>query len=247
MRLVYLASAIVLLLAICALSSRDAIAKTWQKAPLIMVYDRGSMKEVYQDNGAAKINLAELKKSEHVYALGPLSKLRGEIMILDSVPYESRIGGGRVQIKTDWNETAAFLVWASVPKWRKIRVPASVLDYGLFDAWLETMTVGDDAPLRSQFPFLLKGKLNILKWHIVNRVDDGEPISAAKHNEQRFYGKARDIEVEMLGFYSPAHKGLFIPDAHSSHIHVKSGEDLLAHVDDFEPKDEELTLYVPTR
>ncbi len=217
------------------------------RAPLIMVYDRGSMKEVYQDNAAAKVNLSELQSTEHLYALGPLSKLRGEIMIIDSLPFESRISGGRVQIKSDWNESAAFLIWSSVPKWRKMRVPSAVLDMRLFESWLSSMVGFEDAPLRGQFPFLLKGNFDSLEWHLANQTEDGAPLSAEKHNEQMFHGKSKNLHAEIVGFYSPDHEGLFIPQGRSTHMHVKSGDDLMAHVDNFEPKDDGLTLYVPCR
>ncbi len=243
----FIASILLLSLLSLAFIFEHKVESAPASSPLIMVYDRGSMQEIYKDNAAAKVNLTELKNTEHLYALGPLSKLRGEIIIWDSVPHESRISAGQMQVKSDWNESAAYLVWASVPKWRKIKVPPAVLDINLFESWLYSMSGKEEAPLRGQYPFLLKGRFNHLLWHVVNEQDDGKPLTPAKHQAQKFHGHSRDIRAEIVGFYSPDHQGLFIPKGRRTHMHVQSGDDLLGHVDEFEPKDEGLTLYVPSR
>lgn len=221
------------------------------RAPLTMVYDRGSMTEVYKDSGAAKVKLSDLKSTEHLYAIGPLSKLRGEILIWDSVPYEARVSKGEVQVKSDWDESAAFLIWSSVPKWRKMAVPPAVQSLGLLEMWMDSMSGGVDTPLRRQYPFLIKGKFGRIQWHIVNVQDDGKPLTQEKLQAQKFHGQSKALKAELVGFFSPDHQGLFISPGRHTHIHMKTGaegEEVIAHVDDFDPTaDDTLTLYVPTR
>ncbi|MBX9685934.1 MAG: acetolactate decarboxylase [Candidatus Obscuribacterales bacterium] len=218
------------------------------RSPMIMLNERGSMPELYKDNAAAKIKLSELKEQKHIYALGPLSKLRGEILILDSVPYECRAHKGEVQLKSDWNEEAAFLVWSKVTKWKKIAVPPAVLSVALLETWLASMTGGENFPLRHQFPFIIKGKFAHLGWHIVSVQDDGKPLTPQKHREQRFHGMAKGVSAEIFGFYSPDDQGIFIAAGRKVHMHAKVGDYLVAHVEDFEPKlDSSLTLFVPAR
>lgn len=229
-----------------AMSQATVPAQKVKRAPLVVVHDRGSMSEVLKDNGEGKIQLSELKNIEHLYALGPLSKLRGEIIIWDSEPFESRSHKGQVQVKSDWNEQAAFLVWASVPKWRKIKVPPAVRSVELLDAWLDSMSGGPNTPLRSQYPFILKGHFGRISWYLANVQDDRTPLSAQKHHMQRFFGQSKNLQAQVLGFYSPAHQGIFIPQGRHCHMHVKVGQDLVAHLDDFDPHgDSGLTLYVP--
>lgn len=233
------------------LAMPNSVCGADKQVPLTMVFDRGSMKEMYKDNAAGKIKLSELRDLPHLYALGPLSGLRGEILVWDSLPFESRIDKGQVQIKSDWDESAAFLVWSSVPAWRKIRVPESVSSLELLDSWLSSLSGPPGAPLPSQFPFLLKGNFSRIFWHIVNAKDDGRKLTPEKHQESKFRGQAKNLNAEMLGFYSPAHQGYFIPSGRRSHLHfrtIKSDYDVLAHVDEFDPKlDSQLTLYVPRR
>lgn len=221
-----------------------------EKAPLVMVYDRGSMQEMYKDNAAAKVKLAELKEIQHLYALGPLSELRGEILVWDSVPFQSRARNGQVQVKSDWGESAAFLVWSSVERWKKIAVPDSVQNYQMLDMWLKSMSGSSAAPLQSQFPFLLRGKLSLVNWHIVSHSDKSGTISPQSHDKEKYFGKSENIKVEILGFYSPAHQGLFIPRGRATHLHFRSGKPkdlMVAHLDNFEVGDNSLALYVPAR
>ena len=229
----------------CFKDSAAALAKHF-RAPQVVLYDRGSMKEIYKDNGAAKIKLSLLKDTAHLYALGPLSDLRGEILVWDSQPFESRARDGAVRVKQDWDESAAYLVWASVPKWKKVMVPTSVRSPELMEQWLRSMSGPEGFPLRSQFPFLIKGHFGAISWHVVNVQNDGKPLTPQKHQEQKFHGVSHDLRADMLGFYSPEHQGFFIPQGHSMHLHVKVGEELVAHVDDFDPYgDNGLNLYIP--
>lgn len=217
------------------------------KAPLIPVESRGSMKEIYQDDAAAKIKLSELQGVEHLYALGPLSKLRGEIIIWDSVPQESRANRGHIQVKSDWEESAAFLVWSKVSKWKKIEVPTSVRSMQTLEMWLNSMSNMEAAPLRREYPFLLKGHFGRIAWHVVNSKEDGKPLTPSKHQEQKFHGQTTDVKAEMLGFFAPEKQGEFIPRGQKTHLHVRVGEQLVAHVEDFDPVgDYSIKLYVPS-
>jgi acetolactate decarboxylase len=237
--------AMLLCCSVLFLSSADPAGS---RAPFIPVYDRGSMKEIYQDDAAAKVSLSDLKDTEHLYALGPLSKLRGEILIWDSKPYEVRVKDGQMQVKSDWDESAAFLVWASVKKWQKTRVPASVRSLDTLEKWMYSMSGKPGSPLSSQYPFLIKGKFGRIAWHVINVRDDGKGLTPEKVEAQRYHGESKFLHADMVGFYSPAHQGLFIPQGRRTHLHLRAGEDMVAHVDDFDPLgDEGLILYVPGR
>jgi len=217
------------------------------RARLITVHDRGSIQDVFVDGGAPKVFLSEIETERHLYALGPLSKLRGELMILDSVPWEARVRGGKVQVKSDWKESAAFLVWASVAKWQKTRVPLSVVNLSAFESWLLSLSGKPGSPLQFQYPFLLKGRFARVSWHIVNVRDDGTPLTEEKHRAQTYHGESKDVNAEFLGFYSPEHQGIFINQGRRTHIHMKVGDELIAHVDSFDLDDRHgLILYVPS-
>jgi alpha-acetolactate decarboxylase len=211
-----------------------------------IVYDRGSLKEIFKDNAAAKVDLFEMANTEHLYALGQLAGLKGEIMIWDGCPFESHVDAKQVQVRSDWHEPAAYLVWTSVRKWQKTRVPSSVENLAALEMWLASMSGKPGSPLSVKYPFLVKGHFERVAWHIANVHDDGSLLTPAKEEAQRYHGTSRKLKGEILGFYAPDHQGLFIPDNHSTHMHFRISNRLVAHVDDFEPSgDPGLTLYVP--
>jgi hypothetical protein len=53
----------------------------------------------------------------HLYGLGPLEGLRGEVSIFGSVPSIARIEQDMVVTASSWRARACFLVWAQVPAW----------------------------------------------------------------------------------------------------------------------------------
>ena len=213
------------------------------------VYDRGSMQDLLDDRSAAEINLSELKNAEHLYALGALSKGRGEILVFDSQPYEARCKGGRVQVYSGWSESAAYLVWSSVPRWRKTRVPPSVRSMETLEMWLASMSGKRGSPLPAGYPFLIKGHFGRVSWHVDDRsADNVVAVKNKKKQVSEFHGVSYDLHPEVVGFYSPADQGVFIPRGHRTHMHLKVGSELVAHVDDFDPcGDVGLILYVPCR
>lgn len=215
----------------------------------IMVNSKGSIQEMYKDNAAAKIHLSALQGQEHIYGIGPLSGLRGELMLFDSVPFESRINKGRLQLKSDYDESAAFLVWSCVPRWRKVSVPSSVTSLELLEMWLSSLSGQMGAPLPTRYPFIIKGRFDRIAWHVMNLKDDGKALTPEKHQAAKFHGQSRHIKAELLGFYAPADAGYLVPARRAVHIHfhgIGADADTMAHVEDFDPEgDSELSIYFP--
>ena len=73
------------------------------------------------------MSLPELRRFEHLYALGPLEGLRGEISVFDGVPLIARVREGTVTVAAEDGAGACFLVYADVPSWRwtKARPPGA--------------------------------------------------------------------------------------------------------------------------
>ena len=61
----------------------------------------------------------------HLYGLGPLEGVRGEVSIFGGAPSIARIERDAVVTATSWSVRACFLVWAQVPTWSE-RVPTAV-------------------------------------------------------------------------------------------------------------------------
>jgi hypothetical protein len=74
----------------------------------------GAQRDVLAGNLRAVVSLTELRRFEHLYALGPLEGLRGEISVFDGVPLIARVREGTVAVAGEGGAGACFLVYADV-------------------------------------------------------------------------------------------------------------------------------------
>lgn len=205
------------------------------------------MQELLEDRAAPKICLSELRKDRNIYGIGSLSKMRGEIMIWNSRPYQSRTLHGRVQVKSDWQESAALLVWSSVPNWRRISMPPAVRGVDSMESWLDSMSGRPGAPLPAEYPFLIKGRFGHLLWQIATPRKESARLTREKYGLQQFHGQSHFVKGEIVGFYSLAAAGIHAPAGRHLHMHIRSTDGkLMAHLEDFDPVvDSDLSFYVP--
>ncbi|NJN42788.1 MAG: hypothetical protein HC811_11710 [Flammeovirgaceae bacterium] len=86
--------------------------------------------------------------------------------------------------------------------------------------------------LQEPVPFIIKGQANELKWHIVNGQGSG-PQSHREHIAGGFQSTLKNNEVDVLGFYSESHEGVFTHINQNIHAHFKTANETAAgHVDD---------------
>ena len=178
-----------------------------------------------------------------LFGLGPLDSLRGELLTLNGITYVARatMGGGMTVQKTQ-DAKAPFFVFSYVPKWKEIALPDSVTDLGRLERYLSSRTGATGAPI----VFRLKGSLENSMIHVVN-LPRGVKIRSPQdaHNGQKKY-KLRKREVEMLGFFSTMHQGIFTHHDSFIHLHLLSSDKKMSgHVDEASFKKGQIKLYVP--
>jgi len=120
------------------------------------------------------VDLAKMKEDPHLYALGPLAGLKGEITVVDSAVFVSKASGNQAVVTQDPNAKAVFLVFSSVPAWRLITLPTNVLSETDLAAFLQNLM---SAETRSAF--LVRGTAARGRYHI-----------------QNYHGKAKDLTHE---------------------------------------------------
>jgi len=104
------------------------------------------------------VALTSLANRKHLYALGPLEGLRGEITIIDSTVSISRVVNGRPNLKRILGGDAAFLVAAVVADWTSADLPVEV--HNLADLERVLPRLASDAGFSSAgpFPALIEGR-----------------------------------------------------------------------------------------
>ncbi|MBI4402933.1 MAG: acetolactate decarboxylase [Deltaproteobacteria bacterium] len=198
---------------------------------------------VHEGNLAGQISLETLIKLPHLYALGPMEGLKGEVSIFDGLPFITRIQDRRIVVDRSFHYKACFLVYAQVDRWHKLSVPQNVRTVKEVEQFVwQAAAVSLDTS--KPFPFLLKGKAALVQYHIVNKTD-GLPHNPDQHEKVKYRFALKDQAVEMVGFCSDKHRGVFTPPNSKIHMHVRTLDGTAGgHVDDLQ-LNRGMTLFLP--
>jgi acetolactate decarboxylase len=183
----------------------------------------GAQGNVLQGDISGHIALTSLSGLTNLYAVGPAERLQGEVSIFDSVATISKIIGDTINIESDFKINACFLVYAQISAWREVTIPSVIAD----EASLETCIVKVAAELgidvSRPFPFLLKATPKRARFHVLDK-RDGLPHNPELHEKAKVRFTLEREPVEVIGFYSNRHRGIFTPGDANLHMHVKSAD-----------------------
>jgi hypothetical protein len=85
----------------------------------------------------AVLDLRTLKGTSHLWGLGALGGLTGEITIADGLSLLARVGTNRsIQVTESYDGDATICVWAEVPSWQTTPVPPDIRTYSELEAAL---------------------------------------------------------------------------------------------------------------
>ncbi len=204
----------------------------------------GALRTIMSGNIQPVISLDTLSKSNHLYALGALDNLKGEIQIFDSKPSNSFVIDNSLQIKDSYNLKASLLVYAEIKAWDTFRVENSRTKSDLEEQIFELATnrgINTEEP----FPFLLDGTIATLDWHVINWKDGDTIHNHKKHKESGLNGTLANKKVQIIGFYSTKHKAVFTHHTTNIHMHFKTDDNTIAgHIDDMS-LNQTITLKLP--
>lgn len=228
--------AILILLTIISVSScrTDSEESSNEMTNHFKVEYAGALKDMmHKGDISAKAELSELAEAEHLYALGALENLKGEIQIFDSKPYNTIVSDSLLAFDHSFDKKATLLVYASVSNWTSISIPDSIITYQQLESYIAQSAEEHQIEMDNPFPFLLAGTPQSFDWHVINWKEGDTDHSHAKHIRSGLHGTINNREVTMLGFYSDSHHAIFTHHTTNMHIHVKTVDNKLAgHLDD---------------
>ena len=204
----------------------------------------GAQKNVMAGDLSAHITLKSLEGLNHLYAVGPLEELKGEITILNSQTSVSRVTATGVSIETGFGHSACFLAYSQVEFWREVPLPAGVRTERDLERYIPEVaaTVGIDPHL--PLPFLLSGAFERIELHILHKTD-GLLHNRELHDKAKVHYTIVGGDAELIGFYSSSHRGVFTPGESVLHIHARTGDGMLSgHVEEVVLTDS-TRLYLP--
>lgn len=204
-------------------------------SPRYHVQHRGALSTLMHEGDLrAVIALDSLKHLPNLYALGAVENLKGEILIYGSEAYIASVQDSAVQMARDFGHKAALLVYAQVEQWQEIKIPEGVQEMKALESFITQTAKQRGLKLDAPFPFLLRGAINVA-WHVVDWAEGDTVHTHAKHKASGLHGKLQQEAVEIFGFYSEQHHGIFTHRDSNMHLHVKTAVgDLAAHVDDLQ-------------
>ncbi|MBL4593626.1 MAG: acetolactate decarboxylase [Flavobacteriales bacterium] len=194
---------------------------------------KGALKNMmHKGDISAKANLTDFKEISHLYALGAIENLKGEIQIFDGKPFNTIVIDSTLSFDNSFHKKATLLVYASVDKWKTINIPNNIESYEQLESYIKQTAKGNRINVDEPFPFLIEGTLHSFDWHVINWKDGDTEHSHDKHISSGLHGTISNRQVEMLGFYSNSHHAIFTHHTTNMHIHVKTIDDEIAgHVD----------------
>jgi len=198
-----------------------------------IVKHKGALHNImHKGDLSSKANLKDLENQEHIYALGALENLKGEILIIDSKVFNTYVEDTNIVIDNTYNKRASLLVYANVESWSYHRLVKKIRTYQELEYLVEEIARQNGIDINKPFPFLIEGKLKSFDWHVINWKDGDQEHSHEKHIHSGLHGTIKNKEVLLLGFYSNSHHSIFTHHTTNMHIHVKTKDNLLAgHLD----------------
>jgi len=194
---------------------------------------------------AAALDLNTLAGRTHLYGLGPLERLRGEVTIADSRPALARVAPyGTVSVTQSFAAGAPFFVWAEVPRWITTTIPAEIRSYEDLERFVPRAAEAAGLDAEKRLPFLVLGHEDLIEFHILNRIGDS-PHNMEEHKKIQIKFELAKAEATIVGFHSTRHRGIFTPGDSNIHVHFQTPDnDQSGHVQKLEIGDG-ATLHLP--
>lgn len=204
----------------------------------------GAMKNVMRKGQLyGTIDLDTISNKQHLYGLGPVEYLTGELLIIDGKAYKSTVVSENImQVEETFQSKAPFFGYATINSWSEQQLPDSVQNLQQLETFLEKITKKSNRP----FLFQLKGIIEGAQIHVVN-LPKGSKVSSPEdaHKGQTNYSLEKE-EVTVLGFFSTEHQSIFTHHDTYLHMHLlTSDKQKMGHLDTVLFQKGTVKLYLP--
>lgn len=193
---------------------------------------------------AGSIDLDTMTNKVSLYGLGPVEYLRGELLIMDGKSYKSVVTSDTtMRVDETYAVKAPFFAFANISKWAEHRVPDSIQT--VFELERYVGILARDSPI--PFLFRLSGTVAKATIHIVNLPVGGTPVGLPEesHKGRRNYNLYNE-PVEIIGFFSKKHKGIFTHHDTFLHMHLITTDfKKMGHLDAVQFTAGAMKLYLP--
>lgn len=192
--------------------------------------DVGAMRDVmWKGELGSKISLDTLKPGPGLYGLGPFTGLRGEILINNGEVYIATVNeDAKMHVTKTRKATAPFFVYAYNQEWKSFHPKAQPLSIKEIELFIDEKVKDVETP----FVFRLKGTIVSASIHVQNLAPDTKVSSPQEAHQGQANYDLYDQEVEVIGFFSRQHQGVFTHHDSYTHMHLINSEGTyMGHLD----------------
>lgn len=190
----------------------------------------GTMKAVHHGDVSGKVPLQRFSGRKHLYALGPVAELDGEVTIIDGTAHIAQVRNGEIKTSNSYAISASFLVWAEVSAWRTpIPLGKNAENLSQLEVLIEALGREHGLDLSSPFPFILDGSFDLADFHVLSAPPT--PASGVNHRDSAKNFSIKQTKGKIIGFFSTHHEGVFTHHGSATHLHILLENGLSGHVD----------------
>lgn len=208
--------------------------------PVVII---GNMKDVmWKGETSAKINLDTIHNKEHLYAIGPVENLQGEIMVIDGKSYKASLATDSTEkLEENIEVKAPLLAYSRVKNWKEIIIPDSIKLLNDLENFIGLVSKHEEP-----FIFRVTGTIHAAMIHVTNLPQGVKITSPEDAHTGQVNFTIYNSPSEMVGFYSTKHQGIFTHHDTNIHIHVLTNDKkLMGHLDYLLFKLGTAKLYLP--
>jgi len=182
----------------------------------------GEMRRMFTERDIRpNVELSRLTTNAHLYALGPVAGLKGEVTVLDSQVFVSKVAGTQAVVSLEPKVKSVFLVYASVPAWRSVALPANAVTEQDLANFLQSQL-----PANTRSAFLVRGTAITARYHIQNYQGKAKELTHEAHDKAKVFLDLSNTPVELVGFFTNREDdgGTFVHRGQTTHIHLISAD-----------------------
>lgn len=183
----------------------------------------GAMFKIRKGDLSASVLLDTLPQ-QHLFAIGPVENLQGEIMVWDGRAFKAAIMPDRKQPyveKAPPGLKAIFLVYARVPAWDTLVISEPVEGMAALEELIGRYAHAHGTDTASAFPFLLFGKIKKGLGHIQMLDTATTRITPTVGDDAKVLLPVENQRAQFVGFYSHHHQRVFTHHDRFIHIHYR--------------------------
>ena len=183
----------------------------------------GKMSKIGQEKRVDAAIMIDSIKGQHLYAIGPVENLRGEILVWDGKPFVAAITDDQKPYlqKNVQSLKAIFLVYADISQWDTVLLTNKISSLIDLEKTIIRAAYNHGSDTATAFPFLIFGKVKEGSGHIMYKDSTVTAITPATLKDANHKNSFSNQYAQMLGFYSQHHQTIFTHHDSFLHIHYR--------------------------